>query len=101
NTPDTAPTCGNGDGNYNPVPILNGVKALALSTGRYLNIHQCMYYSPTTTNHFSTIITSRDGRFAAGTNISNTPDTAPTCGNGDGNYNPVPILNGVKPLVRP
>ncbi|TDD98178.1 hypothetical protein [Actinomadura rubrisoli] len=98
NTPDTSPTCGNGDGNYGPIPLLSGAKSLDLSTGRYLNIHQCMYYSNSATNHFTTVIPSKDGRFTAGTKISNTPDTSPTCGNGDGNYIPIPLLSGVKTL---
>lgn len=44
----------------------------------------------------TTLVSSLDGRFIAGTNISNTPDTQPSCGQGDGQYQFVPILSGVK-----
>ncbi|MFE0190332.1 hypothetical protein, partial [Streptomyces sp. NPDC058989] len=65
---------------------------------RYLNLHQCMYYSASATNHFTTVVPSSDGRFLAGTNVSATADSRPNCGAGDGNYGLVPILSGVKPL---
>ncbi|MFE1774775.1 hypothetical protein [Streptomyces sp. NPDC059008] len=97
-TADSRPNCGAGDGNYGLVPILSGVKALDLRAGRYLNVHQCMYYSASTTNHFSTVVASSDGRFLAGTNVSTTADSRPNCGAGDGNYQLVPILSGVKTL---
>ncbi|MEU6668302.1 hypothetical protein [Streptomyces sp. NPDC046727] len=97
-TADSRPTCGAGDGNYGLVPVLSGVKALDLRAGRYLNVHQCMYYSDAATNHFSTVVPSSDGRFLAGTNVSDTADTRPTCGAGDGNYQLVPVLSGVRTL---
>ncbi|MEU9124961.1 hypothetical protein AB0C96_34815 [Streptomyces sp. NPDC048506] len=93
---DTRPTCGAGDGNYGLVPVLSGVKALDLRAGRYLNVHQCMYYSASATNHFSTVVASSDGRFLAGTHVSATADTRPICGAGDGRYALVPLLSGVK-----
>ncbi|GHC45463.1 hypothetical protein [Streptomyces cinnamoneus] len=99
NTADSQVSCGAGDGNYQLVPILSGVKALDLTSGRYVNLHQCMYYSSSASNHFSTVVPSSDGRFAAGTNVSNTADSQVTCGAGDGNYQLVPILSGVKALA--
>ncbi|KIZ19649.1 hypothetical protein [Streptomyces natalensis] len=99
NTADASVSCGAGDGNYSLVPLLSGVKALNLSNGRYLNLHQCVYYSGSATNHFTTVVTGGDGRFAAGTNVSNTADTGVSCGAGDGNYSLVPLLSGVKALT--
>ncbi|MEX2969298.1 hypothetical protein [Streptomyces sp. C184] len=95
---DTQPSCGQGDGNYSLVPLLSGVKALNLTSGRYLNLHQCVYYSPSASNHFTTVVPGNDGRFTTGTNVSNTADTQVSCGSGDGNYSLVPLLSGVKAL---
>ncbi|MGW1378406.1 hypothetical protein ACWD6P_29615 [Streptomyces sp. NPDC002446] len=97
-TADTQPSCGQGDGNYSLIPLLSGVKALNLASGRYLNLHQCVYYSSSATNHFTTVVPGGDGRFATGTNVSNTADTQPSCGQGDGNYSLIPLLSGVKAL---
>ncbi|WP_209439687.1 hypothetical protein [Streptomyces bicolor] len=97
-TADTQVSCGAGDGNYQLVPTLSGVKALDLTSGSYVNLHQCVYYSSSASNHFSTVVTSNDGRFAAGTNVSGTADTQVSCGAGDGNYQLVPTLSGVKAL---
>ncbi|MFE0190331.1 hypothetical protein, partial [Streptomyces sp. NPDC058989] len=95
-TADSRPNCGAGDGNYQLVPILSGVKTLDLTTGRYVNLHQCMYYWGGAANHFSTVVPSRDGRFLAGTNIAATADSRPNCGPGDGRYALVPLLSGVR-----
>ncbi|MFF7731312.1 hypothetical protein, partial [Streptomyces sp. NPDC008001] len=97
-TADTQSSCGSGDGNYTLIPLLSGVKALNLASGRYLNLHQCVYYSSSATNHFTTVVTGGDGRFATGTNVSNTADTQASCGQGDGNYSLIPLLSGVKAL---
>ncbi|GHE81974.1 hypothetical protein GCM10018785_57560 [Streptomyces longispororuber] len=64
----------------------------------YLNLHQCVYYSASATNHFTTVVASSDGRFAAGTNVSGSADSQVSCGAGDGNYQLVPVLSGVKAL---
>ncbi|MGW2635237.1 hypothetical protein ACWC2K_38940, partial [Streptomyces chattanoogensis] len=96
-TADSSPACGGGDGNYTPIGLLSGVKALNLASGRYLNVHQCVYYSSSASNHFTTVVTGGDGRFATGTNVSNTADTQVACGPGDGNYNLIPLLSGAHP----
>ncbi|MBT2510717.1 hypothetical protein J7I98_33795 [Streptomyces sp. ISL-98] len=57
-----------------------------------------MYYSSSATNHFTTVVPGGDGRFATGTNVSNTADSQVSCGSGDGNYSLVPLLSGVKAL---
>ncbi|WP_328952667.1 hypothetical protein [Kitasatospora purpeofusca] len=97
NTRDTEPFCGGG-GTDHPVPLLSSATPLDLTAGRYLNLHQCMYYYQGFRDHFTTFAPSKDGRFKAGTNISNTPDTQPSCGAGDGNFQLVPLLSGVKAL---
>ncbi|MEU8034515.1 hypothetical protein AB0C13_39140 [Streptomyces sp. NPDC049099] len=97
-TQDSAPTCGGGDGNFGLIALLSGVKPLDLRGGRYLNLHQCTYYSASAVNYFTTVVPSRDGRFQAGTNISNTPGGNVSCGSGDGNYAIVPNLSYVKAL---
>ncbi|MEU1372128.1 hypothetical protein ABZ442_00510 [Streptomyces triculaminicus] len=97
-TADSGPSCGAGDGNYSLIPLLSSVKTLDLTTGRYVNLHQCMYYSSSATDHFTTVAPSRDGRFATGTNIANAADTSPSCGAGDGNFTLIPLLSGAKAL---
>ncbi|MFD8755612.1 hypothetical protein ACFV0O_32245 [Kitasatospora sp. NPDC059577] len=95
---DTAPSCGDGGGVDHSVPLLSSATPLDLTAGRYLNLHQCMYYFDRFHDHFTTFTASGDGRFKAGTNISDTPDTKPSCGAGDGNYQLIPLLSGVKAL---
>ncbi|MFI6645242.1 hypothetical protein [Streptomyces sp. NPDC050504] len=98
-TPDTAATCGGGNGVHVPVPLLAGVKALDLSGGRYLNLHQCDYYYERNTDHFTTLVTpSGDGRYSTGTKVSDTPETQMACGYGNGNHVPHVALSGVKAL---
>ncbi|MFJ9774814.1 hypothetical protein ACIRVF_26815 [Kitasatospora sp. NPDC101157] len=97
-TRDTAVSCGGG-GTDHPIPLLSSVTPLDLTAGRYLNLHQCMYYFDDYRDHLTTFGPSGDGRFRAGTNVSNTPDTKPSCGQGDGRYQFVPILSGVKALL--
>ncbi|MFD8146436.1 hypothetical protein [Streptomyces sp. NPDC059708] len=102
-TRDTTPNCGPGRGLYSLVPLLSEVKALDLSAGRYVNLQQCVYYYGRNgfNDHFTTVVpTTRDGRFTTGTKVSNTVDTAPTCGPGDGNFNLIPLLSGTKALSR-
>ncbi|MFI6850108.1 hypothetical protein OG535_00380 [Kitasatospora sp. NBC_00085] len=98
NTRDTAPRCSSGGGVYDLLPLLSSATPLDLAAGRYLNLHQCMYYFNGRRDHFTTVAPSGDGRFKAGTNISNTPDTTPSCGPGDGQYQLIPLLSGVKAI---
>lgn len=100
-TPDTTVTCGPGRGLYYLAPLLSDVIALDLSAGRYVNLQQCQYYSARLADHFTTVVpTRRDGRFRTGTKVSGTADTTATCGGGDGNFLPVPLLSGTKALSR-
>ncbi|QXE33715.1 hypothetical protein KQY30_04870 [Streptomyces sp. GMY02] len=99
NTADTTPSCGPGGAGYTNIPLLSGVKALDLTAGRYVNLHQCVYFSTSAVNHFTTVVPSRDGRFMTGTKVSNTAETSPSCGPGDGNYDPIALLSGVKALA--
>ncbi|MCE0444802.1 hypothetical protein LT493_04400 [Streptomyces tricolor] len=68
-----------------------------LTAGRYLNLHQCVYYNSFTRDHF-TVVVPIDTDFSAGTNVSNTPDTAPSCADGNGIFQLIPLLSGVKAL---
>ncbi|MGA4839031.1 hypothetical protein [Streptomyces sp. G45] len=98
-TADTTVQCGPGNGNHDPVPVLHGVKALDLATGRYLNLQQCDYYRAASTDRFTTLVTpSGDGRYSTGTKVSNTPETSPTCGPGNGSHVPNPGLTGALAL---
>ncbi|MFJ8628251.1 hypothetical protein ACIRD3_36185 [Kitasatospora sp. NPDC093550] len=97
NSRDTAPVCGGG-GTDHPIPLLSSATPLDLTAGRYLNLHQCMYYYDGYLDHFTTFARNGDGRFDAGTNISNTPDTKASCGAGDGRFKLIPLLSGVKAL---
>ncbi|GGV06916.1 hypothetical protein [Streptomyces spectabilis] len=98
-TADTTASCGSGNGNHNPVPLLHGVKALNLGAGRYLNLQQCDYYRSASTDRFTTLVTpSGDGRYSTGTKVSPTPETTPTCGPGNGSHLPNPGLSGALAL---
>ncbi|MEU5686141.1 hypothetical protein [Streptomyces venezuelae] len=98
-TADTSAACGAGNGNHVPVPLLHGVNALNLGSGRYLNLQQCDYYRSAATDRFTTLVTpSGDGRYSTGTKVSNTRETTPTCGPGNGNHVPNPGLSGSLPL---
>lgn len=97
-TPETTPTCGPGNGSHVPNPGLSGAKALDLNAGRYLNLHQCVYYSERLRSHLTSVVTAPDARYATGTNVSDTADTRPDCGPGNGDYVPIPILSAVKSL---
>ncbi|MFJ4582441.1 hypothetical protein [Streptomyces echinatus] len=96
NSPDTAVTCGLGNGNHVPHQPLSGVEALDLSAGRYLNLHQCVYYSEADTSHLTTVVPPSDSRFATGTKVSDSADTRPACGPGDGDHVLVPLLSSVR-----
>ncbi|WP_157855893.1 hypothetical protein [Streptomyces aureocirculatus] len=98
NSPETSPTCGPGNGNHVPNPGLSGVKALDLNAGRYLNLHQCVYYSERHKSHLTSVVTAPDTRYSTGTNVSDTADTRPVCGPGNGDYVLIPILTAVKSL---
>ncbi|MVO86418.1 hypothetical protein GPA10_17030 [Streptomyces sp. p1417] len=96
NSPETSPTCGPGNGSHVPNPGLSGVKALDLNAGRYLNLHQCVYYSERLKSHLTSVVTAPDTRYSTGTKVSATADTRPVCGPGNGDYVQIPILSGVR-----
>ncbi|MGW5673767.1 hypothetical protein ACWEV4_01505 [Streptomyces sp. NPDC003860] len=98
NTPETEPWCYAGHSDWLLVDLFSSVKSIDLTAGRYVNLQQCMFYSSRLADHFTTFVPSGDGRFAAGTAVSNTRVTTPDCGPGDGNFLPVPILSGSLPL---
>ncbi|MFI1827560.1 hypothetical protein ACH41E_14080 [Streptomyces sp. NPDC020412] len=98
NTPETEPWCYAGHSDWLLVDLFSSVKSIDLTAGRYVNLQQCMFYSSRQADHFTTFVPSGDGRFAAGTAVSNTRVTTPACGPGDGNFLPVPLLSGSLPL---
>ncbi|MGP3690341.1 hypothetical protein ACTVZO_37565 [Streptomyces sp. IBSNAI002] len=96
NTPETGPACGAGNGSHVPNPGFSGVKSLDLIAGRYLNLHQCVYYSERHASHLTSLVPAADTRYATGTNVSDTADTAPVCGPGNGDHVLIPLLTAVK-----
>ncbi|MEW2528313.1 hypothetical protein [Streptomyces sp. NPDC047071] len=41
---------------------------------------------------------SGDGRYSTGTKVSNTRETSPTCGPGNGDYVLIPLLSATKSI---
>ncbi|WP_454729833.1 Ig-like domain-containing protein [Cellulosimicrobium protaetiae] len=84
-TADTAADCGPGN-EFAPNPPNSGALALDLVGSRYVNLHHCSYVRTAdgTTDFFSQTVsgTANDSFYAAGTNVSNTADTAADCGPG-------------------
>ncbi|MEU3409630.1 hypothetical protein ABZ766_37585 [Streptomyces sp. NPDC006670] len=97
-TADRSLSCGGGDGNYTPALPWAALESLDLDSGRYLNLHQCVYYSDLQHDHLTVIVPGRGSEWSAGTNVSNTPDTQVSCGPGRGLYYLVPLLSSVKAL---
>ncbi|MER7674814.1 hypothetical protein ABTY61_41020 [Kitasatospora sp. NPDC096128] len=84
-TPDTALSCGAGSGGWKPAPANSAVKAFDLAAGRYLNVHQCVYFSAG--QHYTAILPNTPNvNFNTGTNVSDRPDTALRCSPGGGGW---------------
>ncbi|MFE7570196.1 hypothetical protein ACFU76_25060 [Streptomyces sp. NPDC057539] len=85
NTPDTALSCGPGGGSWRPAPANSAVKAFDRTAGRYLNVHQCVYYSAG--QHYTAVLPNTpNANFNTGTNVSNTADTQLNCRPGGGGW---------------
>ncbi|MEV7546591.1 hypothetical protein [Streptomyces sp. NPDC089915] len=97
-TADQSLSCGSGDGNFSTLHPWAGFDTLDLNAGRYLNLHQCVYYSDAQRDHVTTVAYLGGGEFSARSNVSDTRDTAPDCGPGRGLYRLVPLLSDVKVL---
>ncbi|MCI3933619.1 hypothetical protein [Streptomyces sp. AN091965] len=97
-TPETSPTCGPGNGSHVPNPGLSASLPLDLTAGRYLNLHQCVYYSERHASHLTSVVTAPDNRYRTGTNVSDTADTRPVCGPGNGDYVLIPLLSAAKSI---
>ncbi|WP_157537325.1 hypothetical protein [Kitasatospora azatica] len=83
--PDTTLSCGQGSGGWRQAPANSAVKAFDLTAGRYLNLHQCVYFSAG--QHYTAILPNTPNvNFNTGTNVSNTPDTQLSCGPGGGGW---------------
>jgi hypothetical protein len=87
NTPGTGPDCGGTTAGYSYQPNSSGFQALELNA-RYLNLSQCTYWDSVDTSWYTSINPTPYGGalFDAGTNVSATPDTEPTCGAPSGGY---------------
>ncbi|MFI2363963.1 cadherin-like domain-containing protein [Promicromonospora sp. NPDC019610] len=57
---------------------------------RYLNLHECQYYSAQNNDYYNNVVDA-GGAFRAGTNASNTADASSDCGPGGPNYPLMPI----------
>ncbi|MEU8546317.1 hypothetical protein AB0C81_04830 [Streptomyces roseoverticillatus] len=94
-TPDTALSCGPGGGGWTPAAANSAVKAFDLAAGRYLNLHQCVYYSAG--QHYTAVLPNTPNvNFNTGTNVSNTADTTLTCGPGGGGWRLLPANSAVQ-----
>ncbi|GAA0448501.1 hypothetical protein ABZ951_27555 [Streptomyces sp. NPDC046215] len=85
NTPDTELSCGPGGGGWSPALANSAVKAFDLTAGRYLNVHQCVYFSAG--QHYTAVLPNTpNANFNTGTNASLTADTALNCQPGGGGW---------------
>jgi hypothetical protein len=84
NEADSAPTCGSSISPWSPAPAYNNATAFDLIGNRYLNLHQCQYVRTdgADVSWFVTALDRPSGApaYAAGTNASDAPETAPDCG---------------------
>ncbi|MFE9235164.1 hypothetical protein, partial [Cellulosimicrobium funkei] len=85
NTAQAALDCGPGSTSYQFQNGNSGIAALDLVGNRYVNLHQCAYYSPGNTDLYTTF-TGQPEIFRSGTNASNTADTALNCAPGSTMY---------------
>ncbi|MFD0417395.1 hypothetical protein [Streptomyces sp. NPDC127108] len=95
NTPDSVLSCGPGGGGWRPAPANSAVKAFDLAAGRYLNVHQCVYFNAG--QHYTAVLPNTPNvNFNTGTNVSNTADTELNCGPGGGGWRLLPANSAVK-----
>jgi hypothetical protein len=95
NSAATAPTCGPiATPGYGFVSVNSGVEALDLLDNRYVNLDQCVYVHSPDIYTADVDTSNAGGAFDTGTDASNTPQTADTCGAGAGGYAPSAANNG-------
>jgi hypothetical protein len=89
------PECGTGgDLSFNGLNSM--IDNFDLTAGRYLNLHQCHYWSSSRTAATVSTGTAYSGTARdAGTNVSDTVDVAPACGPGDAAAVHIPGNSGV------
>ncbi|MFF3108930.1 RICIN domain-containing protein [Kitasatospora sp. NPDC057904] len=92
---DTQLSCTAGTGGWQLDPGNSAVKPLDLTTGQYLNLHQCTY-KYTDGTMYTTVMPNTP--FSTGTNVSNTQDTQLSCAAGTGGWQLDPGNSAVKPL---
>ncbi|MFI0976253.1 hypothetical protein ACH4SP_04385 [Streptomyces sp. NPDC021093] len=84
-TPDSALSCSPGGGGWKPAPANSAVKDFDLTAGRYLNMHQCVYFSAG--QHYTAVLPNTPNvNFNTGTNVSDTADTKLNCAPGGGGW---------------
>lgn len=95
NAPDTALSCGPGGGGWSPALANSAVQAFDLTAGRYLNLHQCVYFSAG--QHYTAVLPNTPNvNFNSGTNVSNTADTTLSCSPGGGGWSLLPANSAVQ-----
>ncbi|WP_370417692.1 hypothetical protein AB8O64_02895 [Streptomyces sp. QH1-20] len=95
NTADTSLRCSPGAGGWQLNTYNSAVRALDLTSGRYLNLHQCVYAANGA--QFTNVMPNTGNTpFNTGTNVSNTADTSLRCSPGAGGWQ----LNTYNSAVR-
>ncbi|MFJ4109633.1 cadherin-like domain-containing protein [Oerskovia enterophila] len=96
NSADVTLSCGTGDARHPAVQNERGIVALDLVGSRYLNLHQCGWYDSGIVNTITSWVPTTNNAFrSAGTNASNTRDSALVCGSGQANYPASPNERGL------
>ncbi|KQV22255.1 MULTISPECIES: hypothetical protein [unclassified Kitasatospora] len=82
---DTVLSCGPGGGGWSLAPANSAVKSFDLSTGRYLNLHQCVYVAGG--QHYTALLPNTPNvNFNTGSNVSDAADTTLKCAPGGGGW---------------
>jgi MYXO-CTERM domain-containing protein len=80
NVADSAADCGPGTVLWERVQGWSFAQPVDMLGNQYLNLHQCQYYLPQSTDYYSSLVNAGPATYRAGTNASNTPDTTAACG---------------------
>ncbi|MFC9816108.1 RICIN domain-containing protein [Streptomyces virginiae] len=89
-TIDAQLSCGPGNtGGYSLDAGKSSVKTYDLRAGKFLNLHQCGYVrNPSSQTYTNLQPNTAEAAFNTGTNVSDSQDTAPTCGGGGNGWTP-------------
>lgn len=100
-TIDTRLSCGPGTGGYSLDSTSSSVSTYDLRAGEFLNLHQCFYLTRTGNDFTNLQPNTANADFNTGTNVSNSQDTASTCGPGGNGWDPTPTYNIVLAVPLP